>query len=111
MKWVESAGLVKVDFLGLKTLTVLDRAVSIWRSAGRRSICLAPAGRPARLRDHGAGPDAWRVPAGKTGHARHPAQVEAASLEEITALISLYRPGSDGQHSGLLWTASPAASR
>jgi DNA polymerase-3 subunit alpha len=27
MKWVESAGLVKFDFLGLKTLTVLDRAV------------------------------------------------------------------------------------
>ena len=28
MKWVEQAGLVKFDFLGLKTLTVLDRAVS-----------------------------------------------------------------------------------
>ncbi|HEV7383247.1 MAG TPA: DNA polymerase III subunit alpha, partial [Phenylobacterium sp.] len=27
MKWVESAGLVKVDFLGLKTLTVVDRAM------------------------------------------------------------------------------------
>src|SRR5258707_1026757 len=27
MKWVESAGLVKFDFLGLKTLTVLDRAL------------------------------------------------------------------------------------
>jgi DNA polymerase-3 subunit alpha len=25
MKWVEQAGLVKFDFLGLKTLTVLDR--------------------------------------------------------------------------------------
>jgi DNA polymerase-3 subunit alpha len=27
MKWVESAGLVKFDFLGLKTLTVIDRAM------------------------------------------------------------------------------------
>src|SRR3546814_8009035 len=27
MKWVESAGLVKFDFLGLKTLTVLRRAM------------------------------------------------------------------------------------
>src|SRR6202008_3090462 len=27
MKWVESAGLGKFEFLGLKTLTVLDRAV------------------------------------------------------------------------------------
>ena len=29
MKWVEPAGLVKFDFLGLKTLTVLDRAVEM----------------------------------------------------------------------------------
>ena len=28
MKWVENAGLVKFDFLGLKTLTVLQRAVA-----------------------------------------------------------------------------------
>src|SRR5678816_1782884 len=27
MKWVELAGLVKFDFLGLKTLTVIDRAL------------------------------------------------------------------------------------
>ena len=33
MKWVESAGLVKFDFLGLKTLTVLERAGSFWRRA------------------------------------------------------------------------------
>ena len=29
MKWVEQAGLVKFDFLGLKTLTVLKRAVDL----------------------------------------------------------------------------------
>jgi DNA polymerase III subunit alpha len=29
MKWVEQAGLVKFDFLGLKTLTVLDQAVKL----------------------------------------------------------------------------------
>ena len=34
MKWVESAGLVKFDFLGLKTLTVLDRAVKHMRKRG-----------------------------------------------------------------------------
>src|SRR5881396_3136252 len=31
MKWVEQAGLVKFDFLGLKTLTVLDVAVKLLR--------------------------------------------------------------------------------
>ena len=35
MKWVEPAGLVKFDFLGLKTLTVIDRAVAL---VGERGI-------------------------------------------------------------------------
>src|SRR5438128_3145970 len=34
MKWVEPAGLVKFDFLGLKTLTVLDVAVKLLRKRG-----------------------------------------------------------------------------
>src|SRR5260370_17189490 len=34
MKYVELAGLVKFDFLGLKTLTVLARAVELLRSRG-----------------------------------------------------------------------------
>ena len=34
MKWVEQAGLVKFDFLGLKTLTVLDLAVRLGRRRG-----------------------------------------------------------------------------
>ncbi len=40
MKWVEQAGLVKFDFLGLKTLTVLKTAVDLLkRSAASNSIC------------------------------------------------------------------------
>src|SRR6185295_18105815 len=34
MKWVEQAGLVKFDFLGLKTLTVLDLAVKLVAKRG-----------------------------------------------------------------------------
>ena len=34
MKWVEPAGLVKFDFLGLKTLTVLDVAVKLLKRRG-----------------------------------------------------------------------------
>src|SRR5437868_7937583 len=34
MKWVEQAGLVKFDFLGLKTLTVLDTAAKLVRRRG-----------------------------------------------------------------------------
>ena len=34
MKFVESAGLVKFDFLGLKTLTVLSTAVELCKEKG-----------------------------------------------------------------------------
>jgi DNA polymerase III alpha subunit len=34
MKWAEAAGLVKFDFLGLKTLTVIDRAIKMIRNKG-----------------------------------------------------------------------------
>jgi DNA polymerase III subunit alpha len=34
MKWAEAAGLVKFDFLGLKTLTVIDRAIKLLRDKG-----------------------------------------------------------------------------
>ncbi|MFB1025701.1 MAG: DNA polymerase III subunit alpha, partial [Octadecabacter sp.] len=35
MKWVEQAGLVKFDFLGLKTLTVIQNAVNLILKSGR----------------------------------------------------------------------------
>ncbi len=48
MKWVEQAGLVKFDFLGLKTLTVLDLAVRLVR---RRGIEIDLSPHPARRRE------------------------------------------------------------
>jgi DNA polymerase-3 subunit alpha len=94
MKWVESAGLVKFDFLGLKTLTVLDRAVK-------------------HLEKRGAGIDLDRLPlddaasyalmsSGQTvgvfqlesqGMRDTLRKMRPGSIEEVTALISLYRPG------------------
>ena len=35
MKWVEQSGLVKFDFLGLKTLTVIQNAVELILKSGR----------------------------------------------------------------------------
>ena len=94
MKWVESAGLVKFDFLGLKTLTVIQRAVK-------------------HLERRGAGIDLERLPmddkaayelasSGQTvgvfqlegqGMRDTLRKLRPGSIEEITALISLYRPG------------------
>ncbi len=50
MKWVEQAGLVKFDFLGLKTLTVLQTAVALGEAARHRHrsdrICRSTTRRP-----------------------------------------------------------------
>ena len=69
MKWVEQAGLVKFDFLGLKTLTVLKTAVDFVAKRGHRgrsgSACRSTTSRPTRC-CRAARPSAcsrWKVPA------------------------------------------------
>ena len=94
MKWVESAGLVKFDFLGLKTLTVVNRAMQHLAKRGADFVLDGLA-----LDD----PKAYEVMAsGLTvgvfqmegqGMRDTLRQLRPTSLEEVTALISLYRPG------------------
>ena len=94
MKWVESAGLVKFDFLGLKTLTVIDRALK-------------------HLEKRGAGVDMDQLPLDdlKTYELMSNAQtvgvfqfegqgmrdtlrqLRPSSIEDVTAIGALYRPG------------------
>ena len=75
MKWVESAGLVKFDFLGLKTLTVIDRAVKhLERRGAGIDLEQLPLDDAATYELHRLGPDGRRVPDGRAGDARHPAQ-------------------------------------
>ncbi len=71
-KLVEAAGLVKFDFLGLKTLTVLQKAVALIKRGRGIDIDLAKsaARRQEKLRDAGARRYGGRVPAGRHGHAR-----------------------------------------
>jgi DNA polymerase III subunit alpha len=94
MKHVEDAGLVKFDFLGLKTLSVLRKAVDL---LARRGITVDLAGLP------------WDDPAvydllqrGDTvgvfqleseGMRRTLAAVRPTAFGDIIALVSLYRPG------------------
>ncbi len=94
MKWVEPAGLVKFDFLGLKTLTVLDRAETFLRRRGA-----APDWSGLPLDD---GPTYELMASGQTvgvfqlegqGMRDTLRKMRCGSIEEVTALISLYRPG------------------
>ncbi|MBX9574373.1 MAG: DNA polymerase III subunit alpha [Caulobacteraceae bacterium] len=94
MKWVEPAGLVKFDFLGLKTLTVLDRARQFLERRGA-----APDWNGLPLDD---APTYELMASGQTvgvfqlesqGMRDTLRKMRCGSIEEITALISLYRPG------------------
>ena len=94
MKWVEPAGLVKFDFLGLKTLTVLDLAVKLVK---RRGIDLDLTALPLD--------DAKSYEIMARGETVGVFQVESAGMrralidmrpdrfEDIIALVALYRPG------------------
>ncbi len=112
MKWVEAAGLVKFDFLGLKTLTVIQNAISLILKGGR-PLHIAQDGR--RLYDPPAGAenDIGHIPLDdKATYELYSAartvavfQVESSGMmdalrrmkptciEDIVALVALYRPG------------------
>ena len=95
MKWVESAGLVKFDFLGLKTLTVLQRAVHYLKKRGVdmnfSALALDDVRQPTSLLASGQSIGVFQLES--QGMRDTLRKMRCGSLEEITALISLYRPG------------------
>jgi DNA polymerase-3 subunit alpha len=94
MKWVEQAGLVKFDFLGLKTLTVLDVACKLVR---RRGIDIDLGKIP--LDDKNTYDLLARAEAvgvfqlESAGMRRVLLDMRPDRFEEIIALVALYRPG------------------
>ena len=112
MKWVEQAGLVKFDFLGLKTLTVIQNAIQQIRTSGR-DLHVAADGSPIYEPFEGAENDIGQIPLDDArtydlySRARTVAvfQVESEGMrdalkrmkptciEDIVALVALYRPG------------------
>ncbi|HEY2706601.1 MAG TPA: DNA polymerase III subunit alpha [Caulobacteraceae bacterium] len=94
MKWVESAGPVKFDFLGLKTLTVIDRAVRFMERRGA-----APEVRVLPLDDQqvydlmSAGHTVGIFQLEGQGMRDTLRKLRPTSIEDVTALGALYRPG------------------
>ncbi|CAN5294299.1 DNA polymerase III subunit alpha [soil metagenome] len=94
MKWVESAGLVKFDFLGLKTLTVLERAVGHLRKRGAGvELDLLPLDDLPTYELMAAGQTVGVFQLEGQGMRDTLRKTRPGSIEDITALISLYRPG------------------
>ena len=112
MKWVEQAGLVKFDFLGLKTLTVIQNAIDQILASGR-TLDVAADGTRLYEPDSGTENDIGMIPLDDEksyelyAKARTVAvfQVESSGMmdalrrmrptciEDIVALVALYRPG------------------
>ena len=112
MKWVEQAGLVKFDFLGLKTLTVIQNAVNLIRKSGR-DLHVAADGTTLYEPPEGAVNEINAIPLDdKVTYDLYSAaktvavfQVESTGMmdalkrmkpnciEDIVALVALYRPG------------------
>ncbi|WP_194096447.1 DNA polymerase III subunit alpha [Marivivens aquimaris] len=112
MKWVEQAGLVKFDFLGLKTLTVIQSAMNLIFKSGR-SLHIAADG--TQLYEPAAGAenhinaiplddkktydlysDAKTVAVFQvesSGMMSALRQMKPTCIEDIVALVALYRPG------------------
>jgi len=94
MKWVEPAGLVKFDFLGLKTLTVLQQAVEL---IARRGIEIDLSTLPLddeksyEMLRRGETVGIFQLESG--GMRDLIRQAVPTSIEDIIALVALYRPG------------------
>ncbi|MDW4500408.1 DNA polymerase III subunit alpha [Sulfitobacter sp. D35] len=112
MKWVEQAGLVKFDFLGLKTLTVIQNAIEQIHASGR-PLHVAANGRTLYEPAEGAENQINAIPLDDADTYKLYAsaktvavfQVESSGMmdalkrmkptciEDIVALVALYRPG------------------
>jgi DNA polymerase III subunit alpha len=94
MKWVEKAGLVKFDFLGLKTLTVLRKTLDFLKNRGvemtLEEIPLTDAKTYAML---SAGDTAGVFQLEGSGMRKALHDLKPDKFEDIIALVALYRPG------------------
>jgi len=94
MKYVESAGLVKFDFLGLKTLSVLQKASQMLDMRGVEiNLDLLPHDDPAVYELLQRGDTVGVFQLESEGMRRTLAAVRPTNFGDIIALVSLYRPG------------------
>ncbi|SFZ82032.1 DNA polymerase-3 subunit alpha [Devosia enhydra] len=95
MKLVEQAGLVKFDFLGLKTLTVIKRAVDIIRRDIDPDFAIEriPIDDVPTYKLYSAGDTAGVFQVEGAGMRRALTDMKPDRFEDIIAIVALYRPG------------------
>ncbi len=94
MKYAEIAGLVKFDFLGLKTLTVIDRSMKFLQAGGKS---LGPGWQSlddaATFELMASGETLGVFQLEGAGMRDTLRRVRPSNIEDVIAIISLYRPG------------------
>ncbi|MGY6644514.1 MAG: DNA polymerase III subunit alpha [Salinarimonas sp.] len=95
MKWVEQAGLVKFDFLGLKTLTVINRAIGLIAQDGgeRIDISSIPLDDKTTYDMLRRGETIGIFQVESAGMRKALVEMAADRVEDLIALVALYRPG------------------
>jgi DNA polymerase-3 subunit alpha len=94
MKWVEPAGLVKFDFLGLKTLTVLDAALKLLKRRGVNvDLSTLPLEDTESYQMLARGDVVGVFQVESQGMRRALVDMRPDRFEDIIALVALYRPG------------------
>ena len=92
---LESLGLLKIDFLGLSTLTVMARACDLIRR--RRAVDLdidsIPLDDPQTFELLGSGNVLGVFQVEGAGMRRHLMDMKPTKLAQVTAMVALYRPG------------------
>jgi DNA polymerase-3 subunit alpha len=94
MKWVEQAGLVKFDFLGLKTLTVIQNALELLKERGIEiDIGQIPLDDEPTYDLYAAAKTVAVFQVESSGMMDALRRMKPNCIEDIVALVALYRPG------------------
>ncbi len=95
MHSVEEAGLVKMDFLGIRNLSILGNAVEIVRDSKGTAIDLGkiPLDDPKTFALLSSGRTVGVFQLGGSGMTKYLVDLRPTNIFDIMAMISLYRPG------------------
>ncbi len=94
MKWVEQAGLVKYDFLGLKTLTVIQNALDLLKDCGVEiDINAIPLDDQKSYDLYASAKTVAVFQVESSGMMDALRRMKPTCIEDIIALVALYRPG------------------
>ncbi|MDH5452658.1 MAG: DNA polymerase III subunit alpha, partial [Paracoccaceae bacterium] len=94
MKWVEAAGLVKFDFLGLKTLTVIQNALDLLRLRNVDiDISMIPLDDTKTYELYASAKTVAVFQVESSGMMDALRRMKPTCIEDIVALVALYRPG------------------